>query len=544
MRFLLHNIPNTINNYMKLSLLESVVDQTLKTYSPYVFDNPEDTAPTIKEYLKNKIEQDIDKVRSVVPIVDYFIKGSILSKQYTKDSDIDIFIRVKSTKSEKDLRDILYSTWLEIDDKYLKGIPHPLQYYITNKGYNIKNAEGIYNLKDDEWIKRTPSKNINIDDYSKDFEKYVQQFSDFTEEIRRDMVDIEILKDIPQNQLDGLSKKIQRKLNKLEKSLLSLIDVYGELSVFRNDAFAEDMTPSELKKYGIKTRLPGNVVFKLIERYHYIDLAKKIKKILGRDEELSGKEYKQLNQLLKTNLTKGATMTRFKGVYEENVYKDMLGTTQGRGDMQHKAKHRQQQNSAGMLGQGDRKSLNILPEYQRKNSNKLDNKIDSAKTNGSKIIKVKQGSPEAAFYAKKYRIGNPVGKKTVGGNAYDAGITIIFEEVDQKLVTLYHGTSFGTAVNLIKFGWKPNSGQHGSQMGNPNLFYLTNFIENAQWFADEKDSPTILKITIPISNLIVDPEDGIAETVNDELHNSKESGLPAYLATNNPIFPKQIEIIK
>jgi len=46
----------------------------------------------------------------------------------------------------------------------------------------------------------------------------------------------------------------------------------------------------------------------------------------------------------------------------------------------------------------------------------------------TKIIRVKQGSPQANFYAKKYRIEDPTGTKTVAGNQNDVGIKIVFEE--------------------------------------------------------------------------------------------------------------------
>lgn len=112
-------------------------------------------------------------------------------------------------------------------------------------------------------------------------------------------------------------------------------------------------------------------------------------------------------------------------------------------------------------------------------------------------------------------------------------------------ITLYHGTSLENAAKMVQRGWKPNSGFQGGNMGNPKYLYLTNVIENAKWFAEEQyEKPTVIKIKIPIKNLIVDPEDGIGENVQDELNISKKQGTPAYLATPYEIPPEAIEIIK
>jgi hypothetical protein len=40
------------------------------------------------------------------------------------------------------------------------------------------------------------------------------------------------------------------------------------------------MTPDEIRQYGIKNRLPKNVIYKMLEKYHYLKFYKKCKKIL------------------------------------------------------------------------------------------------------------------------------------------------------------------------------------------------------------------------------------------------------------------------
>jgi predicted nucleotidyltransferase len=399
-----------------MTIFESVIDQTLKNYSKFVFDDYNTNKPKLKGRIRERILDDISKISSKIEVIDFFIKGSILTKQYTEDSDIDVFVQVEpNLYTEDQLKSILKPIFDEIDDTYLEGVPYPFQYYITKEKYNKDNTEAIYDVQNDDWVKRSVSKNINIDDYMDDFKKYVDQFSDFSEELRRNMIDYEVLKDIPAEELTGLKTKLNKELRDINRNISDISEIYQQVKDMRNEGFSKDMTPSEIKKYGIKTRLPNNVVFKLLQRYHYLDLYKKIKAILGDNNKLDHDEFVRLNNVLKTRLTEN--VTSFK-----DIYKGKRSTP------------RHQRDLAGLTGHGRNKSAKMLGNCHRNKGIKGDASIDASKENGSRVIRVKQGSPEAFRLARKYRIDNPVGKKTVAGNQYDQGITIVFEEtLEQKV---------------------------------------------------------------------------------------------------------------
>lgn len=408
-----------------MTIWESIIDHTLKHYSKDIFKDPTSNNPTIKESLRNRIISDVKKISNIVDVVDVFIKGSILTKKYGKLSDIDIHVHIKDSDLDDDTKDKLLDLWDELDNTYLDDIPYPLQYFIAPNKYNFKNTEAAYDILNNEWIKREPLKDINIDDYIDDFEYYIKQFSDFTEDLRQNMIDYEILKDIPSDQLENLDQLMSDKLDDIEKSLSKLDSVYSDLRDYRNNSFKDEMTPSEIKKYGIKTKLPGNVVFKLIERYHYIDMVKRIRRIIGDIEDIDNSDYEKLNATLKTNLIK-----------EDLSFRDIINESIGikhikrRGDMQHKPDHRHQRLSAGKENTRFRKSLNILPDYMRKKGKKTEHILDTAKK-FSKEIRVKIGSPKAKYYAEKYRISDPTGVKIVGSNQNSSGIKLIFEKDDQ-----------------------------------------------------------------------------------------------------------------
>lgn len=101
-------------------------------------------------------------------------------------------------------------------------------------------------------------------------------------------------------------------------------------------------------------------------------------------------------------------------------------------------------------------------------------------------------------------------------------------------VTLYHGTTPSSAESLMSNGWEPGSGYMGGQMGQTRHLYLTSFPENASWYAEEKGSTTVLAVDVNKSDLIVDPEDGVGDTLDDEW-NMTQHKMPANFALKNSL---------
>lgn len=111
-------------------------------------------------------------------------------------------------------------------------------------------------------------------------------------------------------------------------------------------------------------------------------------------------------------------------------------------------------------------------------------------------------------------------------------------------LTLYHGTSLKSAINMVKNGWRPYSGKRTGNAGNLKYLYLTTEIEDARWFSNELGEDTVLKVSnIPIEWLIVDPEDGIGNTVEEELKTAKKLGLPAKLALTHELDSSYFEVL-
>ena len=88
----------------------------------------------------------------------------------------------------------------------------------------------------------------------------------------------------------------------------------------------------------------------------------------------------------------------------------------------------------------------------------------------------------------------------------------------ENVPVLYHGTTAEAAEILLREGWSPRSGPSGANCGQSQFLYLTNYAENALWFAAQKGASTVVAVSgLAWADLDVDPEDGIAATVQAEL---------------------------
>ena len=105
-------------------------------------------------------------------------------------------------------------------------------------------------------------------------------------------------------------------------------------------------------------------------------------------------------------------------------------------------------------------------------------------------------------------------------------------------LTLYHGTSASNAADLLEHGFDPARWRAGPNCGRRGLLYLTSDAENARWYAQRHDDGVVLALRVRAGDLIVDPEDGVGETVEEEM----AGPLPACLATRRRISPESISV--
>ena len=285
-------------------LRESIIDIPRSTYAPLVFDDADTSDPKIKQSVLDMIEDQIKEFETEYPVIRIALIGSILTKRYRNDADLDINVLfdVPSDKAE-DERLRLSKKFLSsknpdnIQGKEIPGSKHPVNYYfITDeKTYEDQNAkaDAVFDIRGNKFIKRPEDFVFDIDLYIKDFEKKVQELDVVKGELKRDIIDYDELTELKPNEVTNLKDRLDLKVKEIQNSLEDIIDMGDLLDAERRSAFDTDMTPDEIRTFGIKNRLPKNVIYKMLEKYHYLTFYKKCKKILD-DGEVSDAEIDSL----------------------------------------------------------------------------------------------------------------------------------------------------------------------------------------------------------------------------------------------------------
>ena len=292
------------NITMRKTFKESIIDIPRRTYAPKVFDEADTKDPKIKASVKAQIDRQLKEFESEYPILKTSLIGSILTKRYRKDADLDINVLFDVPEDKREVeRERLSKKYLSaknpdnIQGKLIPGSDHPINYYfITDKEtYDDQNkkADAVYDIDTNKFVKRPEDFVFDKNLYIKDFDKKVQELDVIKGELKRDIIDYRELEELEPNDVLDLQDKIKDKLEEIEDSIEQIVKVGDGVDADRRAAFDSDMTPDQIQKFGIKNRLPKNVIYKMLEKYHYIKFYKYCKKILD-DGVVSDKEIDDL----------------------------------------------------------------------------------------------------------------------------------------------------------------------------------------------------------------------------------------------------------
>ena len=289
---------------IQISMNESVIDIPRRTYAPNVFDDEDTSDPKIKATVKAMIDKQVKEFEKEYPVLKTTLIGSILTKRYRNDADLDINVLFDVPEDKReDERLRLSKKFLSssnpdnIQGKLIPGTKHPVNYYILTdrETYDSQNekADAVFDIESNRFIKRPEDFTFDINLYLKDFEKKVQEIDVIKGELKRDVIDYDDLKELEPSDVRDIKDRVDAKVQEIKKDLQDIIDIGDKVDAERRAAFDRDMTPDEIRAYGIKNRLPKAVIYKMLEKYHYITFFKRCKEILD-DGEVSDDEIDSL----------------------------------------------------------------------------------------------------------------------------------------------------------------------------------------------------------------------------------------------------------
>ena len=266
-------------------ILESIIDIPRKTYAKGVFDNADTENPKLKAGVIALIKREIRKFEEKAPVLKYSLIGSILTKRYRDDADLDVNVLFDVEPSYREtMRKELASNLRSINGKLIPGTKHPINYFVITdpavKEKNDKMADGVFDIDKNKFVRKPEPDTFDPKKYEADFQKKVQEVDIIKGELQRDIVDYRELKQLTKDDVDGIVKLVKEKLKEITDSIKVLVDMGDEVVKQRQDAFSNDMTPDEIRLYGKKHKLPKNVIYKMLEKYHYSKLYAKCKKAM------------------------------------------------------------------------------------------------------------------------------------------------------------------------------------------------------------------------------------------------------------------------
>ena len=291
----------------KQHIKESIIDIPRKHYSKTIFDKFNTDEPVLKSSVIKCIEYGMKEFESVAPIKAHYLIGSMLTKQYRKDADLDINIWFDVPSKDRTTATVKLRTLVKkLNGKEIPGTKHPVNYYaILDKAtFDQANemADNVYDITSNKFIKKSPEQGFDVTDYMSDFKNRVEKIDILKGELNRDLVDFEELKELDQDDIDNLSGAVKKKLVELEKDMKVLINIGHDVWNERQGEFKKDVSPERIRKYGARNRLPKNVIYKMLEKYYYVKLMHDLEDILGDDKKLSDAEAMKMMKKAKTSI--------------------------------------------------------------------------------------------------------------------------------------------------------------------------------------------------------------------------------------------------
>ena len=265
------------------SLTESELDPVNKTRCRDLFDENDVLLPNVKAYLLELLEKFKKDSQYPFEVRNMFIIGSSTGYQYTLTSDIDVTI--ESTLTSEQISDV-YS--LLPHNVLLPGTNRPINFFCmpADKSLQENDAENIYDVFKDTWVKKSEKNKVVLPyQYIKDLSRFFIDGAELAlSRYRQDKQEIEIYRamDVEKHEITQEEKieKISQKLVDLRNDIDALRLIHHIIYSFRGEGFNGQLfkVNIELANAGDPRYSPNNLVYKMIDRFGYLEKLKETAK--------------------------------------------------------------------------------------------------------------------------------------------------------------------------------------------------------------------------------------------------------------------------
>jgi hypothetical protein len=276
---------------------ESIIDPHHDGLAPAVFES--DHPARLKPMVRSQIERGIDHINTHagVRVQDYRLIGSILTHRYSDDSDLDINVLIDGSLDQA------VKVASQISGQPIPGSPYVVNFHVLNHrdiwDAANRDADGVFDVEKNRFERVPKDLPFDVTLYWKDFSRVASTIESLSKRLKELTLDYDSLRKAGPDELKHLRTLTIEKLRTLKKTAVSLVDIYKIIKNYRNKVFAHELTQSDIIRYGDKNRMPANVIYKLLEKYHYMKLLDKISNIIGHDGSLSASEVRELQDIFR-----------------------------------------------------------------------------------------------------------------------------------------------------------------------------------------------------------------------------------------------------
>ncbi|MFA5754628.1 MAG: hypothetical protein WC905_04790 [Patescibacteria group bacterium] len=291
---------NTFDNIVYSKLVESTATIGRDDLDPAVFQPRETGLPILRDSIKIQILKDIDEIRSVLPVAEFCIIGDILTRNYERSTPIDVSVQVDAQLVDSiAVADIMHLLNY-INGRMAADTMHPLNYYIITHDMDDTQAEAVYDVVNELWVKSPRRHEPEVEKICAKFQEAMTTIDISSGELKRDMIDIDDLESLDEKNIKRLRVLMKQKLFQIESLLKNLVSTQHNPGKLKKLSFDMYNTPAELHLYGIMNQLPENVLYKLLEKYYYTKFIKKLENILDERGQLELTDSPSIKRIMRS----------------------------------------------------------------------------------------------------------------------------------------------------------------------------------------------------------------------------------------------------
>jgi len=227
-------------------------------------------------------------------ILDVLIYGSMLTNQYNSSTDLDARILLDPEVVEQHYPGMTGDALYDVTKDTVHGVllgdtKHPFNATVVVEGeetelgrspLGISDRDPVYSIKEEKVIHEGIGYDESFDpdvefmEERSEVKDVMTKLDSLVQDAKTDTIDIEMLKEAIGNVSDseGLIAKIEDRLEDLNYTIEKMVDEYNRIKEERSTSYKEGPEDNRHKA-------PGNIRFKFLEKYRYMDMLKKMKSL-------------------------------------------------------------------------------------------------------------------------------------------------------------------------------------------------------------------------------------------------------------------------